>query len=237
MRRALLTLALLTAAAAPAAFGAAPLASVRVVKCSIEEREAAFQARMKAIEGTDRMAMRFTLLERTDVQGYRRLKAPALRRWRWSKPGVQVFGYRQAVRNLPEHASHRMRVDFRWYASDGERIARVKRTSAPCRQFTALPNLTASIVGITPTDNEGVQRYLVLLGNTGEVDVSDVSLRLSVDGAVVDTKPVASPEAGESRSVPMRGPACGRRAAIEVDPDKLIAETSEDDNVHELSCS
>ena len=35
----------------------------------------------------------------------------------------------------------------------------------------------------------------------------------------------------------IRGPKCRRLARVEVDPEKAIAETSEADNAHELSCT
>jgi hypothetical protein len=34
----------------------------------------------------------------------------------------------------------------------------------------------------------------------------------------------------------IRGPECQRLARVEADPEKMIAETSEDDNAHELAC-
>ena len=121
MRRALLS-AVLATAALPAAAGAAPLpASVKVAACSVETHEAAFSARMQQVPGASRMAMRFKLFEQTGPKAIRRVKVPGLRRWRYSKPGVKTFSYRQAFRHLPENASHRVVVNFRWLAADGER--------------------------------------------------------------------------------------------------------------------
>src|SRR5215207_10188703 len=92
---------------------------VGLLDCSFDDHSAAFYARMKLIEGADRMALRFTLLERTGVEGDRPVKAPALSRWHWSKPGVLALRYRQGVRNLEENATYRARVDFRWYSASG----------------------------------------------------------------------------------------------------------------------
>ena len=65
--------------------------------------------------------------------------------------------------------------------------------------------------------------------------MASVPLRLSVDGDVIDT--VSFPlGAGEQKSVVIRGPQCDRLARVEADPEKTIAETSEDDNAHELVC-
>jgi hypothetical protein len=237
MRRALLTAAL-AAAALPAAASAAPLpVSVKVVKCSFAEHEAAFYARMQQVSGATRMAMRFTLLEVTGADTATRVKVPGLRRWRLSKPGVKAFGYRQGFRNLPENASHRVRVEFRWYAPDGTEVARATRRSALCDQFVELPNLVARISAIVPTSVNGVVRYEALVTNTGKAAASDVPVRLTVDGTVVDTLTLASLAPGEQRSFAIRGPDCHRLAKLEADPEKGIAESSDADNAHELTCA
>src|SRR5215210_7240643 len=115
MRIRLLTAVLTTAAlvaAASAAGAARPPASVSLVDCSLADHSAAFYARMKLVEGADRMALRFRLLERTGVEGDNALRVPRLSRWHWSRPGVVALRYRQSVRNLEENATYRVRVDF-----------------------------------------------------------------------------------------------------------------------------
>ena len=74
---------------------------------------------------------------------------------------VAAFGYRQGVRNLPENASHRVRVDFRWYARGRRDRPARRRRSAACRQFVALPNLTARAARRARTKVPGVLRYRV----------------------------------------------------------------------------
>jgi hypothetical protein len=242
MRRALLTAALV-AAALPAAADAAPIpasaipASVKVAKCSIEEHEAAFYARMQQLPGASRMALRFTLLEETGADTSTRIKVRGLRRWRFSKPGVKAFGYRQGFRNLPENASHRVRVDFRWYSDDGTEVMRAKRRSARCRQFVELPNLVAKIAAVLPATVPGVVRYQALVSNTGKAAATGVPVRLTVDGDVVDTVTLDSLAPGEERSLVIRGPECHRLVKLEADPEQAIAESSDTDNVHELTCA
>jgi CARDB len=237
MRRALLIAALATAAL-PAAAGAAPApASVKVVSCSIEEHEAAFYARMQELPGASRMAMRFTLLEETSADAVTRVKVPGLRRWRFSKPGVKAFGYRQGFRNLPENASHRVLVEFRWYDREGSELERAKRRSARCRQFLQLPNLVPRLTAVIPTQVPGVFRYEATVRNSGRAAATAVPVRLTVDGDVVDTVTLASLAPGEQRSIAIRGPQCHRLVKLEADPEKAIAESSDEDNVFELSCA
>jgi len=237
MRRALITAAL-AAAALPAAAGATPQpASVKLVKCSIEEHEAAFYGRMQQVPGASRMAMRFTLFEETGGDTSTPVRVPGLRRWHSSKPGVRAFGYRQGFRNLPENASHRVSVDFRWYAADGTELARAKRRSARCRQFVDLPNLVTRITAVTRTKVDGVFRYKAVVSNTGKAAATALPVRLTVDGNVVDTVTLASLAPGEQRSLAIRGPACHRLARLEADPEKAIAESSDADNASELTCA
>ena len=236
MRRALLTVAL-AAAALPTVASAAPApASVKVVSCSFADRTAAFYARMRQVPATSQMAMRFTLLQETGDSA-EALRAPGLRRWHRSKPGVRAFGYRQAFKNLPQNASHRVRVDFRWYAEDGSELLRARRRSTRCRQFEELPNLTARITALMPTKVRGVVRYKTLVRNTGKAVATAVPLRLTVDGDVVDTLTLVSLAPGEERSLVIRGPECHRLAKLEVDPEQAIAESSDADNTYGLSCT
>jgi hypothetical protein len=238
MRFGLLTAALTTAAlvaAASAAGADRPPASVSLASCSYEEHSTAFYARMKLVEGADRMALRFTLVERTGVEGYRPVKAPGLDQWHWSKPGVLALRYRQGVRNLAENATYRARVDFRWYSAAGVEIERARRRSLGCRQFLTLPNLATELTRIARTKVPGVMRYETLVSNTGGASVAAVPVRLTVDGDVVDTVTLSlGPR--EASPLVIRGPECRELVRAEADPEKTIAETSEDDNAHELTC-
>jgi len=51
------------------------------------------------------------------------------------------------------------------------------------------------------------------------------------------TVTIASLAPGERRSVVIRGPECQDVVRVEADPDKSIAESSDLDNAHELSCA
>jgi hypothetical protein len=240
MRRAPLTIALTAAAALalPAAAVAAPApVSVKLASCSVEDHEATFHARMQLVPGATRMALRFTLLEETSGKRAERVNVPRLRRWHSSRPGVEVFGYRQRFRNLRDNASHRVRVDYRWYAQDGTEVERATRRSARCRQFVELPNLFARLTAELPTNVDGVVRYQAIVGNSGKAAATSVPIRLTVDGTIVDTVTVASLAPGEQRAIVIRGPECTHLVRLEADPEKAIAESSEADNPHELDCA
>ena len=232
--------ALVAVTAAPAAStGAtlgAPPASVKVVDCSREMRAATFRGRMKALEDGERMWMRFTLLEK-HARGFELLPAPGLARWHKSSPGVAAFRYRQTVRGLQPGASYRMLVKYRWYSADGRLIARARRRSAACRQFERLPNLTVSVVSARKTKVAGVLRYGVRVANTGMAPAGDVAVRMAVDGDVLDTVTVGLLSPGTTRLLGFRGPSCTASVSAAVDPDSVLVESSEDDNLQELSCA
>jgi hypothetical protein len=238
MRLALLIIAILAAAlgsaAAPGAAQSMP-ASVRVVECSFEEHQATFRGSMRKVKGSSRMAMRFTLLERTGAEGFDPVKAPGLGRWRRAKPGVVSFGYRQVVKALPENAIYRMRVDFRWWAPDGSVLQQLQRNSRACRQFSALPNLRVELLGATPTRVPRVVRYRVQVTNAGKATVT-APVRLSVDDDVIDTANVTHLLPGETRHVGFRGPSCSSSVTAEADPGAAIVESSEADNLAVLTC-
>ena len=221
----------------PIAAGLSAPAFVKTVKCSVAQHEAAFYARMRDLEGSDRMAMRFTLLERTGTEGFMPVRASGLGRWHRSRSGVSAFGYRQGVRNLLENAVYRMKVDFRWYSSEGDLVEGLHRRSSACRQYEALPNLRARIVGARGGGVRGVVRYRVRVSNEGRAAASPVPVSLTVDGDAVDTVTVGALEPGEESVLTVRGPACRNTVKAEADPDGAIAESSEDDNADVLACA
>jgi CARDB len=220
-----------------AASGGSLSASVKTVRCSLAEHEATFYARMQNFDDADRMAMRFTLLERSGVGGFEQVRAPGLGRWRRSRSGVGTFGFRQGVRGLLPNAVYRMRVDFRWYSPDGEVVEELHRRSSACRQYLDLPNLRARVVGAVAATVPGVVRYHVRLSNDGAAEATTVPVGLIVDGKVVDTASVATLGAGEVRFVTIRGPDCRRSVEARADPEGAIAESSEDDNAHTVTCA
>jgi hypothetical protein len=244
-RRVLITaLALLAVAAAlPAAASARPryvaskwTSAVKVTRCSHVLDEAVFHGRMRRVRRSARMAMRFTLLERTGTEGFLPVPAPKLGRWHRSRAHVSGFGYKQIVRNLAEGSVYSMRVDYRWYDDDGEVVRRARKRSPSCPAPKALPNLQVRIVGVRNTSDEDTDRYYVKVMNYGQALAQDVPVTLSVDGEMGGSATVPLLYAKGSKVVTIRAPECDRYLEAAVDPDELIAETSELDNTHQLAC-
>jgi hypothetical protein len=233
----------LTATAQAAAPGdrdgrlAARDAWVKVMACSASEHNATFYARMARLARGQRLAMRFTLLELDEGGTYTPVRAPGLNRWRKSKPDVKAFAYRQKVRGLAADSAYRARVDYRWYAADGELTRRARRRSGICSQSPPKPNLRARIVGSAPTDLPGIRRYRVRLANPGTAAAIDAGVRLAVDGSSPETKWVPRIAAGAAAFVHFRAAQCAGSVRADADPDAEIAESSETDNSHQLACT
>ena len=241
LRLALTALGLLGALApAPAPAAEQPAAAATAVKvalleCSVDEQAATFRGRMSRLAGSVRMGMRFTLQARTGAGAYRAVEAPGLGTWRRSKRGVGTFAYRQEVRALARNTAYRMRVDFRWWSADGREVRRARRLSRVCRQYDALPNLRARVMKAANTKVAGVVRYLVRVRNFGRAAAAQSSVRLTVDGNVIDTRTLPLGP-GEQRTLSFRGPDCHQTVEVGADPDALLVESSEGDNAQLVPC-
>ncbi len=233
-----LVLALVTGltAQAPAA-ARKPLASAKVLRCSTgltaDARLALFRAAARRVRGTERMWIRLKLQERRGRR-YRTVAAPDMGVWRKSRPGVARFVIRQRVLGLAEGATYRVVVHFRWYAEDGTVLKRARRLSPGCRQAGALPNLRVSRIGGRQVS--GGFRYAVDVVNRGKAAAGPSTVRLSVDGDVVDTPAVAGLAPGETRRIFVNGPACAASVSATADPDDLVREVSEVDNTRSSGC-
>jgi hypothetical protein len=232
--------AAMPAAASPHPRGAlaAWTSMARVSRCSTVLDEAVFQGRMRKLPGTHRMAMRFTLLQRTGLgPGYAPVAAPGLGKWRKSRVGVGAFGYKQAVRNLADGALYRVRVDFRWLDGDGKVLAKAQRKSSTCPERDALPNLRVKFVGVYHTPAAASDRYAIRVTNFGDASAQGVLTRLSVDGEVAASGTFGALAAKSSVKITLRGPECKDFVQAQVDPDSLIAESVETDNSQLRACS
>lgn len=213
--------------------------AVRVLQCksgdASESRLATFLSRIRATSGTDRMAMRFTLLERFGDERRRRVDFPELRTWHFSKPGIKDFRYKQTVTGLHGGGEYRVRVDYRWYDSDGNLLRKARRMSGACRQPGQLPNLIPGPPAIR-SGPEGTAVYTVPVSNRGKAPASEVAVELYVDGAATNVGQIDTIAAGERREVRFTGPVCQRNVRVVVDPADTVKERRESDNALTFAC-
>jgi hypothetical protein len=242
MPRRLISFALLgLALAVPSqAQAASKLPSVKVDECrsgdSVESRSATFVGRMRAVPKTDRMLMRFTLVERFGDERRHTVSVPELRAWRSSKPGVKDFRYRQNVTGLHGGGDYRVTVDFRWLDADGNLLRKSRRRSGVCRQPGELANLKPGLPTVLPGP-EGTAQYGVPVTNNGKIAARDITVELFVDGVAPNVGHITSVEPGETRQVNFTGPPCKRNLRIVLDPADSVKERLESDNVAVVPCA
>ena len=247
MRRlALLLLPAAVACAAPAAASAAAtagLASVRVAECTPalepEARTATFEARVRAVPGTDRLAVRFTLQTRGKGElDWRKVAAPGLDTWLTSDHGVGRYGYLKSVRNLSAPASYRTVVRFRWLDAGGEVIRTAKRRSATCRQTDLRPDLRPRGVEQHPSANPGDRRYVVLVKNTGRTLAPPASVTLRAGDHLLPPGTMSFVLPGATRHIAFTAPACaaGEDLVVTADATGLVDEADEEDNELVVPC-
>jgi hypothetical protein len=233
-------LALAVALGAPTAGTAATApAVVKVRACETgdapKERLATFYGRMRAVPGTHRMQMRFTLIDRSgDRAGL--VPTSKLAKWRKSRPGVVRFGYAQTITGLEKGGAYAVTVEYRWRDARGKKIKSLRRTSADCRQEGELPNLAVAAITASPGDATGTLNYTISVVNKGDEEARSFKVHLLVDGATADAAEIDLVKPGETVSVKVSGPACRARIRAVVDRRNAVRETTEDDNARSGRC-
>jgi hypothetical protein len=249
MRRTLLLLSLLASAAALAAPAAAgtlqgerpPLAAT-LAACAAgatpDERFAVFTGSMPAIRGTQRMAMRFTLLLRSSADApWEVVRARGFGRWERSDPGRAGFVYTKRVERLLQGRSYRVIVRYRWYGARGALQRTRVRRSPVCRQPDQRPDLEVDSVAVADGPEPGTYRYAVGIFNAGRsaagpFDVGAAGLERDV------VRPVAGVPAGERATVELVGPRCeeGETVTFRLDARGTVDEADERDNGFRWRC-
>jgi hypothetical protein len=231
-------IAALLVTSAPAA-AASPVTTLKLRACEAgkteKERRATFYARMRAVPGTTRMLMRFTLIDRYG-EGVKEVDVPALDEWRRARPGVRSFGYEQRLAKLAQGGVYAAAVEFRWVGPSGKTIKTLRRTSQECRQDGALPNLAVTSVKARPGQAPGTLEYAIQIVNDGKVAARQVSVDLFVDGGGADAAEIDLIKPGETVEVRIDGPACVERLRAVADRDDELNETTEADNAFVAGC-
>lgn len=109
------------------------------------ERAASFAGEMTAQPGTQKMAMRIELLERTPGEtGYRPVLAPGVGAWHYADPNVRVYKHIEQFTNLSAPAGYRALITFRWEGPHGHLVKRDEQRSPRCSQPAPAPPVPAA---------------------------------------------------------------------------------------------
>ena len=220
--------------------GTLPVASVIVAAChpsdDVTQRFATFVGQMRPVPGTARMAMRLTLLQKLQAPDFAPVALPDLRPWRRSKKGATSFIYTQRVTALRDGGTYRMRVQFRWYGSDGKIFKTKTARSGACHQPQELPNLRVTSVSVGPGATPGTSKYLITVENDGSRAATSIEMALRIDGGAPATGKVALLNPGTSTTLEIDGPTCATTVRAIADPRSRIKETDETDNSFVEAC-
>ncbi|HEY1593769.1 MAG TPA: CARDB domain-containing protein [Thermoleophilaceae bacterium] len=205
--------------------------SVTVAVCHpsdvVAERFATFSGQMRALPGTKRMTMHFTLLERLGSvsTAFKPVSLADLKAWRRSKSGAHTFIYTQKVTALRDGGAYRVRVQFRWYGANKTLLRSTTVRSGTCRQPAPLPDLMVSSITSMDAAAAGQRIYSITVANNGQGDARNVPVALKVDGAVAGNSTVDLLPAQESSVVQIMGPACAFMVRAVANSGRLIPET------------
>jgi CARDB len=215
----------------------------RLVSCTtgatVAARTATFTARMPAIAGTDRMAMRFDLLQRTPgAAEYAPVRLPAWGVWARSERGRTGFIFTKKVQGLRAPGSYRARVRFRWYGPDGHVLRRARRVTRTCRQPDPRPDLRAGALTVAPGLGPASATYLLTVENRGRGDAGPFDVVLNTGGMPEPPVRLGGLAAGESRVIGLPGPRCAAGATLRfvLDAGGAVSESDEADNVVDRAC-
>jgi hypothetical protein len=187
---------------------------------------------MPAVDGTERMAMRFDLEVRKGTADWARLELPKWGVWQRSAAGVPGFIVGKSVAELTAPAAYRAVVRFHWYDADGRVLRRTLRVTKACTQVDRRADLA---IGALTLASDG--RYLVAVRNDGHGDAGPFSLRLSV-GDVASEVVVDGLAAGAQRTVAVKAPACrpGSTVSIVIDATDAVDDAHEENDLAARPC-
>ena len=150
-----LVLTALGGAATPARAAAdkTPLA-VKLSACTTgpdpADRAATFTASMPKLDGTERMQMRFRLLQRRGATGaFKPVSVPNWDDWEKSDAGRPGFIYSKRVEYLVAPGAYKAVVTFRWLDAAGRVQRLTTRTAGTCVQSDQRPDLVLSAFDAT----------------------------------------------------------------------------------------
>jgi hypothetical protein len=250
MRRCLAILTPLAALAAIAVVGSAqaqaPTSKLGLVAklqlchtgATPDQRYAVFVGQMPALAGTQRMAMRFDLYQRTTGPGFTKLAVPKFGVWQKSAAGQSGFIFQKRVDELVAPALYRAVISFKWYGAGGKVQRTQQLTSKTCTQPDPRPNLSIGRVTGARGAVKGTLDYSIVVRNQGLGDAGPFGLLLTVNGAAAPEQTVSGLAAGSKTPVLVTAPACkaGSSITIQVDPQNQVAESNEADNTLTRAC-
>jgi hypothetical protein len=242
-RRWVLTLALacavLTGTAASAYAKKLPgKAQARILNC--KQGSFAVEAGMTTSDATQRLAVRYQILERLPGGDFR-VRKDALgvaTGWVLADPGYTGYKNDQVVSSVTQGATYRARVRFRWTDASGRVVARATRITNACKQKETRADLRINRLSVGAGSGPASRRYTALVRNAGRTAAGPFDVLLTV-GTREYRHTVAGLAPGERTTVVFQAPRCrpGEAVIASADPGKAVDEALEDNNSAVAGCS
>jgi hypothetical protein len=232
---ALLAAAAVASLAVPGAASARPGSAV-LTGCDRDARIGTFDGRMDAVDGSDRMAMSFTLQVRPSGRlRWHRVRIPGFGAWHTSAAGRERYVYTKRVEGLVGPARYRVLVRFRWLDAGGAVVRSARDASPACQMPDPRADLRVGAITVRPNH----RHYGVIVRNAGRSPAAASSLRLDLgDGGPPLTAPVGELAPHTAQTVVLSGRACVSGAALTATADATDAvdERDEADNTLVVTC-
>lgn len=207
--------------------GAKPSASAKVKRCVVSRfydgRRIVFSGRMVRFSDTNAaqtLQMKFEVFRKLrEHRRYKKVKGTGLGEWlSASDPAATIYVRELALEGVETAAHYRARVTYRWLTADGMVEFKRARTTKPCHQRIALPQLVFSSSKRVPAPGTNQENFIVSIFNAGASEAVNVPVFLSIDDAPSQGTIVGSIGPRQSADVNFIGSACQGKYAVAVDP-------------------
>jgi hypothetical protein len=246
---ALSVLALCTVSAIASA--APPRAQLRQFVCQRAldpvAREISVLAVMRPVNGTQKLAIRFDLQEKTKPSGrFRSVRAPGLNSW--ITPNDPTLGRQSGdtwrlthpVFNLAGPATYRFRVTFRWSGAHGHVLQTAVRLSPTCFQQELRANLLVRKIIVSRIRfDPSHERYVAVIRNAGASGAGPFQVLFAPGGGAPSvTRTVKHLGAHKEVQLTFVGPACTASTAptVTADPTAQVDDLNRADNSLKAGC-
>ncbi len=179
-------------------------------------RSMGVRAVMRPLAGTQRLTVRFELLQRVGEAPATVVRSGDLGTWvtptdptLGQVPG-DVWRVDKTVIDLAAPASYQFRVTFRWIGASGQPLASVVRRSRSCRQRELRPDLAATSLTVSPVAGHPNQDlYTAVIANRGLSGAGPFQVLFVPGGTTAATTDIVGfLAAGRTRTLSFTGPVC-----------------------------
>lgn len=207
--------------------GAKPKASAKVKRCVVSRfydgRRIVFSGRMVRFSDTNTvqtLQMKFEVLRKfREHRRYKKVKGTGLGEWLpASDPAATIYVRELALEGVETAAHYRARVTYRWLAADGTVEFKRVRSTRPCHQRIALPQLVFSSSKRVPASGSGQENFIVSVYNAGASEAVNAPIFLSIDDAPAQGTIIGSIGPRQSADINFTGSACQGKYAVALDP-------------------